>query len=159
MATRKLVSGAPRVLPNHTTPAGRCYLDAYKALEQRYGPFVDEVARMEASRTAFANVNAPGAGGQAHLYRGVSLYRKKDYTKAEQEFASALNFDSGPSTQDATAWRHMAAVAAGACGPSAGLLEQAMPNTSSLFPKDEAEGLLKQCQARSISEVVHPPTQ
>src|SRR6476619_1896089 len=54
MATRKLVSGAPRVLPNHTTPAGRCYLDAYKALEQRYGPFVDEVARMEASRTAFA---------------------------------------------------------------------------------------------------------
>jgi tetratricopeptide (TPR) repeat protein len=128
--------------------------------KEKLGQMSAGIADLElASRTAFANVNAPGAGGQAHLYRGVSLYRKREYAKAEQEFSSALNFDSGQATQDATAWRHMAAVAAGACGPSASLLEQAMPNTSSLFPKDEAEALLKQCQARSISEVVHPSTQ
>ena len=112
-----------------------------------------------ASRTAFANVNAPGAGGQAHLYRGVALYRKQDYARAEQEFASALNFDSGSATDDATAWRHMAAVAAGACGPSAALLERSLDRVSSYFPKDEAAALLKKCPPRSISEIVHPSSQ
>jgi tetratricopeptide (TPR) repeat protein len=109
-----------------------------------------------ASRTAFANVNAPGAGGQAHMYRGVALYRKKDYQRAEQEFSSALNFDSGPAREDAVAWRHMAAVAAGACGASASLLEQSLAGASSYFPKNEAEELLKHCSGRAISEVVHP---
>jgi tetratricopeptide (TPR) repeat protein len=112
-----------------------------------------------ASRTAFANVNAPGAGGQAHLYRGVALYRKQDYARAEQEFSSALNFDSGTATDDASAWRHMAAVAAGACGPSATLLQQSLDRVSSYFPKDEAVTLLKKCPGRAISEVVHPSTQ
>ena len=109
-----------------------------------------------ASRTAFANVNAPGAGGQAHLYRGVALYRKRDYSRAEQEFASALNFDSGIATADATAWRHLAAVAAGACGPSATLLQASLADVSAYFPADEASALLSKCPARSISEVVHP---
>jgi len=112
-----------------------------------------------ASRTAFANVNAPGAGGQAHMYRGVALYRKKDYGRAEQEFSSALNFDSGPARDDAVAWRHMAAVAGGACGASATLLEQSEGGTSSYFPKDEAEMLVKRCQSHAISEVVHPQSQ
>jgi hypothetical protein len=109
-----------------------------------------------ASRVAFANVNGPGAGGQAHLYRGVSLYRRKDYARAEQEFSSALNFDAGPARQDAAAWRHMAAVAAGACGPSAALLQQSLPGVSDYFPKAEAEALLKNCAAPSISEVLKP---
>jgi len=110
-----------------------------------------------ASRTAFANDSVPGAGGQAHLYRGIALYRKKDFGRAEQEFSSALNFDSGPAREDAVAWRHMAAVAGGACGPSAIMLEQSLDRTSSYFPKDEAEALLKHCP-RSISEVVHTST-
>jgi tetratricopeptide (TPR) repeat protein len=109
-----------------------------------------------ASRIAFANVNSPDAGGQAHLYRGVAWYRKKDYARAEQEFSSALNFESGPARQDAVAWRHMAAVAAGACGPSASLLEQSLGAASSYFPKDEAEALLKRCPPRAISEVLTP---
>ena len=112
-----------------------------------------------ASRTAFANDSVPGAGGQAHLYRGVALYRKKDFTRAEQEFSSALNFDSGPAKEDATAWRHMAAVAGGSCGTSASMLEQSLDRTSSYFPKDEAEALLKRCPARSISEVVRTSVQ
>jgi hypothetical protein len=118
------------------------------------------VADLElASRTAFANDSAPGNGGQAHMYRGVALYRKKDFVRAEQEFSSALNFDSGPAREDATAWRHMAAVASGACGASATMLEQSLDRASSYFPKDEAESLLKRCPAHAISEVVHPPTQ
>ena len=109
-----------------------------------------------ASRTAFANSKCSRRGGQAHLYRGVTLFRRQDYARAEQEFASALNFDSGVATNDATAWRYMAAVSAGACGPSATLLEQSLDRVSSYFPKDEAAALLKKCPPRSISEVVNP---
>jgi tetratricopeptide (TPR) repeat protein len=111
-----------------------------------------------ASRTAFANDSVPGAGGQAHLYRGIALYRKKDFARAEQEFSSALNFDSGPAREDAAAWRHMAAVAEGACGPSAALLEQSLDRASTYFPRDEAEMLLKRCPAHAISEVIPPST-
>ena len=112
-----------------------------------------------ASRTAFANVNAPGASGQAHLYKGVALYRRKDFPRAEQEFASALNFDAGAAQDDASAWRHLAGVAGGACGPSAALLAQSLGRVSDYFPRDEAEGLLRACGARSISEVVNPTAQ
>ena len=79
--------------------------------------------------------------------------------KAEQEFSSALNFDAGPAKEDAAAWRHMAAVASGACGASATLLEQSLDRASSYFPKDEAEALVKRCSAHAISEVVHPSSQ
>jgi hypothetical protein len=108
-----------------------------------------------ASRTAFATVNAPGASGQAHLYKGVALYRRKDYARAEQEFASALNFDSGAAQRDAIAWRHMSALAEGACG-SAAMLQQSMAEASSYFPKDEAVVLVKNCPAKSLSEVMPP---
>lgn len=109
-----------------------------------------------ASRAAFANVNIPGAGGQAHFYRGVALYRRKDYARAEQEFSSALNFDAGPAKEDAAAWRHMAAVAAGACGASAALLGHSLGEVSDYFPRAEAETLLRTCSSRSISELVKP---
>ena len=102
---------------------------------------------------------ATSGGFRATDRWGVALYRKKDYTRAEQEFSSALNFDSGPAREDAVAWRHMAAVAAGSCGPSATLLEQSMSGASSYFPKDEAEALLKHCPPHAISEVVNPSTQ
>jgi hypothetical protein len=36
------------------------------------------------------------------------------------------------------------------------MLGQALDRVSSYFPKDEADALVKKCQARSISEVVHP---
>ena len=45
-----------------------------------------------ASRTAFAAAQDLETG-EAHLYRGIVLFRRKDYTRAEDEFASALNFE------------------------------------------------------------------
>jgi tetratricopeptide (TPR) repeat protein len=111
-----------------------------------------------ASRTAFANVNAPGAGGQAHMFHGVALYRRRDFERAEQEFSSSLNFDAGWAKDDAVAWRHMAAVAGGACGQSAAQLRQSLEHVSDYFPRDEASGLIRTCPT-AISEVVHPVAQ
>jgi TolA-binding protein len=106
-----------------------------------------------ASRTAYAHVSVPGAGGQAHLYKGVALFRRGDYTRAEQEFASALNFDPGSATPDARAWWHMAAVATGACGESAQRLADGLAHVSDFFPRQEAEAMLRRCPtSRRISE-------
>jgi len=55
MASRTvLANGAPRLLGNHRGAMGRRYFRAYVALEERYGPFEDQVARMEAGRAAHA---------------------------------------------------------------------------------------------------------
>jgi hypothetical protein len=45
-----------------------------------------------ASRVAFADTKEM-ASGEAHLYRGIMLYRRKDFGRAEDEFSSALNFE------------------------------------------------------------------
>jgi tetratricopeptide (TPR) repeat protein len=101
-----------------------------------------------ASRTAFANVGEPFESGHAHYYRGVLLFRRKDFSRAESEFASALNFETAESMKtDVEAWRHMAAVASGGCAASAGMLEQTLPGTSRLFPRDEARQLLNSCRS------------
>ena len=69
-----------------------------------------------ASRTAFAAA-LDLASGEAHLYRGIVLYRRQDFARAEEEFSSALNFEMTAALRpDARAWRHLAAVAAGSCG-------------------------------------------
>ena len=91
-----------------------------------------------ASRTAFAEAGEKAAG-EAHLYRGVWLFRRHDTARAEAEFASALNFAVGPHLRpDAIAWRNLAAVAAGSCGASRENLEKALPLVSPFFPKEEA---------------------
>ena len=91
-----------------------------------------------ASRTAFAEAGERAAG-EAHLYRGVWLFRRHDTERAEAEFASALNFAVGPRLRpDAVAWRSLAAVAAGSCGASRDNLEKALPLVSPFFPKEEA---------------------
>ena len=111
-----------------------------------------------ASRTAYANDGVPGASGQAHLYKGVAMFRRGDYTRAEQEFASALNFDPGSATPDARAWWHMAAVAAGSCDESARRLEQGLADVSGVFPGEEAASLLRKCPvgARTASGPSQP---
>ena len=97
-----------------------------------------------ASRTAFANAQDL-ASGEAHLYRGVLLYRRKDFPRAEEEFASALNFEiPAPLRADAEAWRHLAAVAGGACG-SRELLERSLVGASPDFPKNEARAAMVSC--------------
>jgi tetratricopeptide (TPR) repeat protein len=106
-----------------------------------------------ASRTAFANVNMPFEAGYAHYYRGVSLFRRKDFPRAESEFLSALNFEIAEAAKaDVQAWRSMAVVAGGSCDASAGQLRAALPTTSPVFPKLEAEQLLADCAPRAVTE-------
>lgn len=98
-----------------------------------------------ASRTAFADAQNL-ASGEAHLYRGILLYRRKDYAHAENEFMSALNFEIPAALRpDAVAWRHMAALAGGSCGPSRASLEQSLAAVSPYFPKHEARALAGAC--------------
>jgi Tfp pilus assembly protein PilF len=98
-----------------------------------------------ASRTAFANAKDL-ASGEAHLYRGILMYRRKDYAHAENEFASALNFDISPALRpDAVAWRHMAAVSGGSCGVSRQYLEESLAQVSPYFPKEEARMVAASC--------------
>jgi tetratricopeptide (TPR) repeat protein len=98
-----------------------------------------------ASRTAFAEAKDL-ASGEAHLYRGIMLYRRQDYTHAEAEFSSALNFEIPVELRpDAVAWRHLAAVAGGACVSSREFLEQSLAAVSPYFPKDEARAAASKC--------------
>ncbi len=100
-----------------------------------------------ASRTAFANARDL-ASGEAHLYRGILLYRRKDYAHAEDEFASALNFTIGGGMRpDAVAWRHLAAVERGGCEASRRYLEQSLSAVSPYFPKQEALTAMAGCGA------------
>ena len=98
-----------------------------------------------ASRTAFANAKDL-ASGEAHLYRGIFLYRRKDFSHAEDEFASALNFDIAAGMKnDASAWRHLAAVSGGACAAGRQQLERSLPSVSPFFPKEEARAAMSNC--------------
>jgi len=98
-----------------------------------------------ASRTAYASTHDL-ASGEAHLYRGILLFRRKDFSRAEDEFASALNFEIPAQLRpDAVAWRHLAAVASGSCEASRQNLERSLAATSPFFPKDEARKLITTC--------------
>ncbi len=98
-----------------------------------------------ASRTAFAAA-LDLASGEAHLYRGISLFRRRDFARAEEEFASALNFEmTGALRPDARAWRHLAAVAGGSCGDARQSLNLALAAVSPFFPRDEARSLAFAC--------------
>jgi tetratricopeptide (TPR) repeat protein len=100
-----------------------------------------------ASRTAFA-AGAGQSSGEAHLYQGILLYHRKDWPRAEDEFAAALNFDIPAAMKsDAAAWRHLAVVASGSCGASRGYLEKSLGAVSPDFPKDAARSALAACGA------------
>jgi tetratricopeptide (TPR) repeat protein len=102
-----------------------------------------------ASRTAFAAAQDL-ASGEAHLYRGIVLFRRQDFARAEAEFASALNFEmTGVLRPDARAWRHLAAVAGGSCGEARQSLDLALATASPFFPRDEARSLAAACGAAS----------
>ncbi|HLK66963.1 MAG TPA: hypothetical protein VKU19_26200 [Bryobacteraceae bacterium] len=104
-----------------------------------------------ASRVAFANAKDL-ASGEAHLYRGILYYRRKDYNHAEDEFSSALNFEiSAGLRADATAWRHLAAVTNGSCAASRQYLERSLPAVSPFFPADEARSAMASCRGTSPS--------
>jgi tetratricopeptide (TPR) repeat protein len=101
-----------------------------------------------ASRMALAHPDVPNSGALARYYRGVWQFRRGDFVRAEDEFASALNQDPGADLRaDATGWRYMAAVAGGACEASSRKLEAALKEASGFFPRREAETLLEGCRA------------
>lgn len=98
-----------------------------------------------ASRTAFAAAHEL-VSGEAHLYRGILLYRRKDFSHAEDEFSSALNFEISPDRRgDAVAWRHLAAVAGGSCGIAREQLQKSIAAASPFFPASEAQAMIAAC--------------
>jgi tetratricopeptide (TPR) repeat protein len=102
-----------------------------------------------ASRVAFAD-SSELATGEAHLYRGIMLFRRKDFGRAEDEFASALNFEIPEMLRaDAQAWRHMAAVAGGSCVSEKELLTRGLASVSPYFPKQEARQVASMCAVSS----------
>ncbi|MEO8373086.1 MAG: hypothetical protein ABI806_28125 [Candidatus Solibacter sp.] len=102
-----------------------------------------------ASRNAFAEARDL-ASGEAHLYRGVVLMRRREFARAEEEFASALTFEmTGSLRPDAQAWRHFAAVLQGGCGPARDSLTQALATVSPFFPRDEARAAAAACSVTS----------
>jgi hypothetical protein len=105
-----------------------------------------------ASRTAFAST-VDLASGEAHLYRGIADFRRKNFTRAEDEFASALNFEIPAAMRnDAVAWRHMAAVAAGNCAAAREQLSRALGTVSPFFPKNEATAMIGGCPSASAAK-------
>ncbi len=109
-----------------------------------------------ASRAAFAQVNGDTGAAEAHFYRGVLLYRRKEFVRAENEFASALNADEPmPWRADARAWRGLSAVAGGSCGASREYLQGALASVSPYFPKREALDASAACPATAL----RPPVQ
>lgn len=105
-----------------------------------------------ASRTALAHAQDL-ASGEAHLYRGILLYRRKEFAQAENEFASALNFEIPKVLRpDAIAWRHMAAVEQGGCAASRSALEDSLGQVSPYFPKDEARAVASSCPLSGSAE-------
>ena len=109
-----------------------------------------------ASRTAFAHSQGL-ASGEGHLYRGILLYRRRDYLQAEDEFSSALNFDIPSDLRaDASAWRHLAAVAAGSCEASRPALEKSMAAASPYFPREEARSAVARCLSAVTGSQISP---
>jgi tetratricopeptide (TPR) repeat protein len=100
-----------------------------------------------ATRTAFANAQDL-ASGEGHLYRGIMLYRRKQFDRAEDEFSSSLSFEIPADLRaDAVAWRRMAAVAGGSCAGGRRYLEEALPKVSPYFPAEEARTLMAACES------------
>jgi tetratricopeptide (TPR) repeat protein len=114
-----------------------------------------------AGRAAFATAEELSSG-EAHLYRGILSYRRKDFARAEDEFSSALNLDIPEALRaDASAWRLLAAVAEGYCATSRDYLERSLLKVSPFFPKEEARSLAAGCAtvqgkmaSRSVNKVI-----
>jgi tetratricopeptide (TPR) repeat protein len=129
------------------SPKARAYFLRARAKELSRQPEAALADYNLASRAAFADAKDL-ASGEAHLYRGILLYRRKDYQRAEEEFSSALNFEISTTLRpDASAWRHLSAVASGSCGASREYLERSLESVSPYFPKAEAQALAAGCRA------------
>ena len=109
-----------------------------------------------ASRAAFSKAGE-SADAEAHFYRGIALYYRKEFVHSEDEFATALNGDPTASwLPDARAWRHMAAVAGGACGASRESLARELGSVSPYFPKAEAAVVTAACPVTAAAMPIKP---
>lgn len=109
-----------------------------------------------AARAALAKGGA-AAAAEAHFYRGIVFYRRKEFVRAEDEFSSALNADvPGDWRNDDRAWRMMAAVAGGACGASREGLAREMASASPYFPQADARTAMSACPATSAANALSP---
>lgn len=98
-----------------------------------------------ASRAALARRDT-AAAAEAHFYRGIVLYRRKEFVRAEEEFSSAMSADIKTEWRtDARAWRYLAAVAQGSCGASRENLSRAEASASPYFPKQQAASVMAAC--------------
>jgi tetratricopeptide (TPR) repeat protein len=105
-----------------------------------------------AARNALAKADE-GASGDAHVYRGISFYRRKAFSRAEEEFNSALNFEIAPAMRaDAIAWRRLASVAGGSCIVGPAYLQEAMPAASPFFPREEARATVASCSSTASAQ-------
>jgi tetratricopeptide (TPR) repeat protein len=105
-----------------------------------------------AARNALAKAGE-GASGEAHVYRGISFYRRRDFARAEDEFNNALSFEIDPALRaDAVAWRRLAAVASGSCEAGRRYLEEALPAASPFFPREEARATIASCSTTSAAQ-------
>jgi len=175
MATALADLGGAELLAGNTKSAIRTLDEAIRASPAEARPLflrgrAHELAgRMDealadynlASRTSFGHAQ-DRTSGEAHLYRGIVLYRRRDFGRAENEFASALNFDISEAMRpDAVAWRQLAVVAGGSCGPAREYLEQSLAAVSPYFPVEEARSLAAGCvtvqdkmASRSVNKVI-----
>jgi hypothetical protein len=104
-----------------------------------------------AARSALAK-GGDRDSAEADLYRGIAFYRGKEFTLAESEFTSAVNFETSPAVHaDAVAWRRLAVVAGGNCEIGSKYLEEALPSVSPYFPREEARAAMNAC---SLSDTV-----
>lgn len=127
-------------------PAARAYFLRARAKEAAGQPEPALADYNLASRAAFATA-VELVSGEAHLYRGILFYRRRDFSRAEEEFSSALNLEIPPELgADVAAWRHLSAVALGFCDTSRRLLERALPTVSPFFPKAEARAMASGCR-------------
>ncbi len=114
------------------------------------GAAVEDYA--QAAQMAHENNDAGWNVGQAHYYRGVLLFRSKDFLRAESEFSNALKSRLGDiPPQDAAAWKALAAVSGSGCRLSVDQLEAAANAATSNFPKASAAGVIFDCRARQAT--------
>jgi tetratricopeptide (TPR) repeat protein len=117
-----------------------------------------DIAAMEdyvlAAKTARANNESGWNVGLASYYRGLLLYRAKDYSHAEAEFSNALSGKLGEVPQpDVTAWWRLAGISARGCDGPLDPLESALKAASNQFPKAQANAILFGCRMKQSTTV------
>ena len=104
-----------------------------------------------ATRIAKQNSDTSWAVGQAYYYRGLRLYRDKQYSQAEVEFGNALGSALGEVPKaEAAAWRELSKAASGGC-QALDALEASVRSTSDPFLSLEAKTLIFRCRLASAN--------